>query len=156
MDDLNLDDIEKEVNQKNVVEERIKNLVTQKKEFEIKAEMESKARVELETKAKEMERERDFFASFSDSVAKNPAAAEYRDKIKEKVIGGYSMEDATIAVLHSEGKLIPKSERVEMAAGGSAPTQLSNQSPKSTQDMTQVDRLTALREAEKRGELFMS
>jgi hypothetical protein len=158
MEDLNLDELEKEINNKNAVEDRIRNLHSAKKEAEDKLQAESKARQELEARLAGVEKETTFLNSFSDTITKFPQAGEYRDKIKEKVLGGYSMEDATIAILHAEGKLnsAPKVERMENVTGGSAPNQITNNAPVSPGQMTQAQRFEALREAEKRGELFMS
>lgn len=162
MDDLNLDEIEKDINNKNTVEERVRNLHAGKKEAETKFEAESKARQEAEAKIATLEKESTFLNSFSDSIAKYPTATQFKDEIKNKVMSGYSVEDATVAILHSKGQLgtaqsvAQTIERVENSMGGSAPTQLANNAPKSAGQMTQAERLEGLREAEKRGDLFLS
>lgn len=141
-----------EVNQ---LEERMKNLVGGKKEAEAKAESEAKARQESDAKAASLEKERDFYSSFSDSIAKYPSAPEYKDKIKEKVMAGYSVEDATISILHAEGKLTPSAPQKENVTGGSAPTQITNQGSKTVQEMNSNERWDALREAERRGDISL-
>lgn len=57
------------------------------------------------TKRASAEKERDFFANFSEVVATNPAAKEHKEEILSKVKTGYTVEDATYAVLGKAGKL---------------------------------------------------
>src|SRR3990167_1056529 len=52
-----------------------------------------------------LEKERNFYQGFSDIVSTNPAAKDHRDEILSKVKGGYTVEDATFAVLGKAGKL---------------------------------------------------
>lgn len=158
MDDLNLDELDKEINNKNVVEERIRNLNSSKKLAEEKADTEAKARADAELRATSAEKERDFFASFSDSVSKFPGASEYKDKIKEKVMSGYSVDDATVSILHAEGKLGGQASSAptvknESPAGGSASNQITGTTNKSVGEMSQEERRSALIEAEKRGDI---
>lgn len=159
MDDLNLDELEKDITSKNAVEDRIRTLHAGKKEAEdARTQAETKAK-EAEDKLKVMEKETQFLSSFADSVSKPDfqGATEYKDKIKEKFNSGYSLEDAIITTLHSEGKFTPSPviERVENVGGGSASIQITN-SNKTSGQMTQAERLEALKEAEKRGDLYMS
>lgn len=157
MDDLNLDELDKDINNKNAVEERIRNLHSGKKEAELKAEAETKARQEAEAKLVQMEKETNFLNSYSDINIKFPGASEYKDKIKEKVMNsGYSVEDATVAVLHAEGKL--GSQPVAQApvgnvTGGSAPNQITNNPQKAVKEMSRDELWVAVAEAEKRGEI---
>ncbi len=105
----------------------------------------------------EAEKERDFYKDFSKQSSKYPNAADYEDEIREKVLKGYDMNDAVVAVLNKKGKLNmnqPKQER-EIVAGGSATTNPS-QGSKGVKDMTQAERLQALREAEARGDIGLS
>jgi hypothetical protein len=156
MDETQLDDIEQEITNKNAVEDRIRNLHKDKKEAEdAKAEAE-KAKLEAEAKLAIMEKETNFLNSFSDSIAKYPSAPEFKDKIKEKVMAGYSVEDATVAILHAEGKLTNPPPPRENVAGGSAPNQIISSTPKSVKEMTSNERWDALREAEKRGDLGLT
>lgn len=107
--------------------------------------------------AEEAAAERDFYKNLAKLSSKYPAAADYEDKILEKVKKGYDMDDATVAVLTKAGKLNnmpPKVER-ETVAGGSATTNPS-QGVKGPKEMTQAERLNALREAEARGEIGLS
>ncbi len=82
--------------------------------------------------------ERDFYKGFSETTSKYPQAAEHSDAILEKVKAGYPIEDATVSVLNSEGKLIPQKEDKEVVAGGSATTNPPD-SEKPSSDMSQAD-----------------
>lgn len=133
---------------------------------------EAKAALEEAKKAAETAtKERDFYASFSQSIAKYPGATEYQDKIKEKVMNGYTVEDATVAVLNSEGKLQPQAaapapeapaEAAQPAApapaaGGSAATAIpSGGATKSPTEMSLEEKRAALLEAEQRGDLSLN
>ncbi len=155
MDDLNLDELEKDINNKNAVEERFRNLANSRNEAQAKAEAETKARQDAEAKLAALEKETQFLNSFSDSLTKFPGAAEYKDKIKEKFSSGYSLEDAAVAILHAEGKLNPQQPVVnrESPAGGSATNQITQPQNKSIQEMGRDDLLNALKEAEARGDI---
>ena len=105
----------------------------------------------------EAEKERDFYKNLSKLSSKYPNATDFEDKILEKVKKGYDIDDATVAVLSKAGKLNtmqPRQER-EMVAGGSATTNPS-QGSKGIKEMTQTERLQALREAESRGDIGLS
>lgn len=149
---------EEEIINKNPVEDRIKNLSKGKKEAEEKADTEAKARMEAEDRVKAAEKETSFYKDFSGSITKYPNAGEYQDVIKEKVMSGYSVEDATVSVLAREGKLnipAPVVQR-ESPAGGSATNQIQNQGNKSLTEMTQADRRQAIIEAQNRGDIGLS
>jgi hypothetical protein len=114
----------------------------------------AKARAEAEAKSA-VEKERDFYKDFSVNVSKYPQASEYQEKILEKVKSGYSTEDAMVAVLAKEGKLSSQTystpQQQIQAEGGSAPTIQSGN--KSIYDMTAAEKLAALAEADKKGDL---
>src|ERR1035437_610055 len=95
MDETKIEEVEIT---KNAVEERMQKLANDKTKAE-------KAAVEAEAKMATAEKERDFFKDFSGSISKYPSANEYQDAIKEKVMSGYTVEDATVSVLAKEGKL---------------------------------------------------
>lgn len=157
MDETTLNEIEKDINNKNVVEDRIRNLANSKKEAEDKLQAEAKGRAEAEAKLASLEKETSFLNSFTDINTKFPTASEYKDKIKEKVMtSGYSVEDATISILHAEGKLNATQAPRENVAGGSAPNQITNQPTKTVKDMSSNERWDALREAERRGDIGLS
>jgi hypothetical protein len=152
-DELNLDNIEVQAEEKLKVKNRFQQLsdkvaTTSKERDDALA----KAQAEAEDKTR-LEKERDFYKDFSTNVSKYPNASEYQDKILEKVKSGYSTEDAMVSVLAKEGKLT--SPRVETAAitaeGGSASTVLAGD--KTTDQMSADDKRAALIEAEKTGDL---
>ena len=92
------------------------------------------------------ERERDFYASFSDTVASNPAAKDHKDEILGKVKSGYTIQDATFAVLGAAGKLggtVVTPPETQSPAGGSATTNASITDKKVT-EMTQAERRAIL------------
>lgn len=107
------------------------------------------------SKRETAEKELEFYKGFSKLSSKYPNAADYEDKIREKVLKGYDMEDAAIAVLNKSGKLMPQKVEREVVAGGSATTNPS-QGSKAFKDMSQAERLAALREAEARGDIGLS
>lgn len=142
----------------NPVEERIKSLSSKVKTVADERDAAKAGQEAADARALAAEKERDFYADFAVSSPKHPGASEYRDAIKEKVMAGYSVEDATVSVLNAEGKLsasvVPVVE-VAPAAGGSAVNQLPD-SNKTAADMTQAERREALIEAEKRGDISLT
>lgn len=142
--------VEEEITKKNPVEERMRNLSKAKLDAET-------AKTEAETKAQNAEKEVSFYKDFSGSISKYPAANEFQDAIKEKVMSGYTMEDATVAVLNREGKLQPQTAPIQRQspAGGSASNALSG-GAKSQTEMTRDERRQAIRDAEARGDISLS
>lgn len=106
------------------------------------------------------EKETAFYKDFSSQAGRYPAAAEFQDAIKEKVLAGYSVEDATVAVLNREGKLtapaVPPPPLPGPAAGGSASFTPTAPGDKSVAEMTRDEKRTALLEAEKRGDISLT
>ena len=103
------------------------------------------------------ERERDFYAGFTDVLANNPMAKDHKDEIKTKVLSGYTIEDATFAVLGKAGKLgQPKPEEPPSPVGGSATTTPPQGGEKGIPDMTREEKRAALMEAEKRGDISLT
>lgn len=91
-----------------------------------------------------------------------PFAKDAKDDIKKKVDAGYTVEDATIAVLGKQGKLktadqIQKENHDGDGLGGSAPinNNIDNGGKKEIKDMTQAEKLQALREEEAKGNIGM-
>jgi hypothetical protein len=133
----------------NDVEKRIKDLSR-------KVKLTSEERDEKDRLLKEggeqlatISKERDFFKDFSGNIAKYPQATEYQDAIKDKVMSGYTVEDATVAVLAKEGKLtmeVPPLAPKDNPAGGSAITNIGG-GEKSISEMSQEERRAALVEA---------
>lgn len=142
----------------NRTEQRIKDLSSKAKTFAQERDDAKAAAEAAEARAASLEKEKEFYASFSTNIAKYPGAAEHTDAIKEKVLAGYSVEDATVSVLNAEGKLMPQAQietytAPEPAAGGSATTPPLAGPSTEASGMTQEERRAALLEADKRGEL---
>ena len=157
-DDIEQEDTEVQLDeevQENKVEKRIKQLSN-------KVKLTSQERDELAKGKKSLEAERDtakkeveFYSSFSDAIDKYPAAKEYKDRIKEKVLSGYSMEDAAVAVLAKEGKLtMPKV--TENPAGGSATNPPMTGESKPLKDMTLEEKRGEVLKAMDRGDISLS
>jgi hypothetical protein len=156
-DELNLDfdnieaDTEERLKVKNRFEKLSEKVILTSKERD---DAQTKAQAESEARAN-AEKERDFYKDFSSNVTKYPNASEYQDQILEKVKGGYTTEDAMVAVLAKEGKLNMSSEPVQRSSGqvegGSAPT--SFEGGKNLQDMKPEEKLAALAELDKTGDL---
>ena len=152
---LDLDNIESNVEQKLQVKNRFEKLsekviLTSKERDELAA-----AKTLLEGEKDSLAKERDFYKDFSTNVTKYPNASDYQDQILEKVKSGYSTEDAMVAVLAKEGKLnmtsAPTPTPSFQVEGGSAPT--SFEGNKSLSDMKPEDKLSALAELDKTGDL---
>ena len=73
----------------------------------------AKDKAEADAKIAKLE----FESNFKDMVAEYPHAAEFKDKILEKVNAGISIKDATTIVLHGEGKLVTRSQIESDVAG---------------------------------------
>lgn len=143
----------------NPVEERIKSLSSKVKSTSEERDAAKAAEEAAKAAQASAEKERDFYAGFAESSPKHPGAVEYRDAIKEKVMAGYSVEDATVSVLNAEGKLtgtvVPVVE-IAPAAGGSAVNQLPDTSVKPLSEMTRDEKRAQLVEAEKRGDISLT
>ena len=155
-DELNFDELEVQAEEKLKVKNRFQTL-SEKVILTSKERDEAIAKAQAESEAKlTAEKERDFFKEFSANVSKYPQAAEYQDKILEKVKGGYTPEDAMVAVLAKEGKLNVTSEAPQAPSlqveGGSAPT--SFEGNKTLSQMTPEEKFAALKEAESSGDLI--
>lgn len=115
---------------------------------------------QAEEEARKAKEERDiavFENSFNQVSATYPLAKDFKDKIQEKVKAGYSVDDATIAVLQKEGKLmtqeqINKQNNAGDDLGGSAATGNLNAN-KGDKEPTVEEAAQAFRDAESRGEI---
>src|SRR3990167_424047 len=155
-DELNLEELDNEIDKESKVEKRIKDLSEKVRLTAEERDAEKKKLTEESAKAGNLQKEVEFLNSFGDQLGKYPDASSYRDKIKEKVLKGYSVEDATVSTLASEGKLSPKEVRVDNVAGGSAAVnQPVSGGQKPISEMTRDEKRNALLEAEKRGEISM-
>ena len=133
--------------QENRADKRIKDLSG-------KVETTSKERDEAIALAERAQKEAGFYKEFTGSLAKFPQASQFQDVIKERVMKGYSVEDATYAVLAKENQLSMKPV-VPSPVGGSAVNQPVS-GKKSVAEMTQAERLEALKQAEKEGWLGLN
>lgn len=106
--------------------------------------------------ATEALRERDFYAGFADVISTNPQAKDHKDEILTKVKGGYSVEDATYAVLGKAGKLGQTAPDTGHIAGGSATTSTPQGGKKPVNEMSRDEKRAALMDAEKSGEISLS
>lgn len=158
-DVLDLEKIDGDIENKNRVEKRIKDLSekvrTTSEERDEKDKLLAQAQVEKES----LQKERDFLNSFGDTIAKYPKATQFRDEIKEKVLKGYSVEDATVATLASKGELSapPREVKIDNPAGGSATVnQPAIEGQKTPAQMSREEKRSALLEAEQKGEIYIS
>lgn len=152
MDDLDLDFEIQET--ENKVKNRFNELANKVKETarERDTVLEEKRAIELERET--LAKERDFYASFTDSASQYPNAVQFKDQIKDKVLAGYTVEDATISVLAREGQLTsqPVMKR-ETVAGGSSSNAISNSGTKTVKEMSRDELRSALMDAERRGDI---
>lgn len=154
-DDVQLDDTsEGEVQQENRVEKRIKQLSN-------KVKLTSKERDELAEANEKLKAERDSLkkeSEFSSSFSESPhyqVAKDYKDEIKRKVSGGYSLEDAVVTVLAKEGKL-NAIKATESPAGGSATNLPMKGDQKPLQDMNREEKRAEVLKAMERGDISLT
>jgi hypothetical protein len=110
------------------------------KQLSEKVELTAKERDELKVLNETTTRERDFYKGYSEIVATHPNAKDHQDEIKEKVLKGYSVQDATFAVLGAAGKLGNQPTPTPQVAGGSAATAMPQGGQKEIKDMSQAER----------------
>lgn len=156
--DLNLDEldqIETNADNKLQVRNRFQQLANDKRTLAQEKEQVERERGEAQAKATQLEKELAFHKNFSQLSAKHPEAINFQDQILERVNKGMDAEEATVAVLFKEGKLNnqpPIQTQTFSPEGGSSINQLS-EGDKSPNDMNVNDKLIALQELEKSGEL---
>ncbi len=153
--DLNLDDLDQNADKQLQIKNRYQQLANDKRTLSQEKEELTKQKAEAEGKVNQLEKEKEFFKTFSQLSSKHPEASNYQDQILERVNKGYDPEEATLAVLAKEGKLGNQPQpqaQPPRAEGGSAVTNVSL-GEKAVNDLTPAERLEALRELEKSGEL---
>lgn len=91
-----------------------------------------------------LERENSFNSGFADMLGTYTAAKDHREDIKAKVLSGYTVEDATLAVLGKAGKLTGVTITPQSPAGGSATTTVTSTQDKEVKDMSQAERRAQL------------
>lgn len=92
------------------------------------------------------EKELEFYKSFS--KLKQPEAIDYQEKIKEKYLAGYDMDDAAISVLAKAGKYTAPQVR-QSPAGGSASTSVQSPDDKPVGEMSREEKRLKLLEFER-------
>lgn len=126
-------------------ENRAQERITQLSE-KVKTEAEAKEQA-LKEKA-DAEKRAQFAEGYADFASNNPAAKEFKEQIREKVMAGMSVEDAGFAVLGKAGKLgaaAPASQ--PQVAGGSAATVPPQTGEKPVSEMSQAEKREALAKA---------
>ena len=153
--DIDLDQLDENINKTNRVEQRLKDLSEKVRNTAQERDSLTEATKTLQVERDDALKERDFYAKFSDSTAKYAGAHEFKDKIREKVMAGYDVEDATVAVLAKEGKLSQPTQVVEKdtVAGGSSATAMSGGGQKTLSEMTRDEKRAKLVEAEAKGDI---
>lgn len=99
---------------------------------------------ESNTKIATLEKENAFNSGFADMLGTHSAAKDHKDDIKAKVLAGYSVEDATLAVLAKAGKLGAAATAQPQVAGGSAATAMPSGAQKEISDMSLTEKRAAL------------
>lgn len=130
-----------EITQPSPAEERIKSLSEKVRLTSEERDEKNRLLEESTKKIADLEKENAFNTGFVDVIATHAAAKDHKDEIKAKVIAGYTVEDATFAVLGKAGKLgqAPAPE-VPNPAGGSATNALPQGGVKPISEMTQAER----------------
>ena len=158
-DELDLEQLDNEIETTNKVETRIKDLSSKVKlTAEERDSAKRKVDEELARNAN-LTKEIEFLNSFGDQLSKHPEASPFRDKIKDKVLKGYSVEDATISTLASEGKLTASQATVQIdnvAGGSAAVNQPLTGSQKTIGEMNRDEKRAKLLEAEQRGDISVN
>lgn len=146
---------ENNIQEDNKVEKRIKELSN-------KVKTTSQERDDLVAAKKESDAERDnakkeveFYSAFSDTTDKYPNAKDFKDQIKEKVLVGYSVEDAAVAVLAKEGKLTAPKVSTNVAGGSATNVPISGES-KPLSEMTRDEKRAELLKAIERGDISIN
>lgn len=121
------------------------------KQLSDKVELTAKERDEKDNQLKEsntkiatLEKENAFNSGFADMLGTHSAAKDHKDEIKAKAMAGYSVEDATLAVLAKAGKLGVAPTTAPHVAGGSAATTMPQGAQKEVKDMTLAEKRAQL------------
>lgn len=158
MADVDLEQLDTEIESENRTEKRIKDLSEKVRLTAEERDEQKRLKAESDTKIADLEKERDFLNSFTEISGKYPDASSYRDKIKEKVLKGYSVEDATVSTLAGEGKFNPPKPviKVDSPVGGSAINQPTTGGEKPLSEMSREEKRAKLMEAEQRGDISVT
>ena len=142
--------------QESKVEKRIKQLSNKVKLTSKERDELAKGKQKLETERDTAKKEVEFYSAFSDTTDKYPNAKEFKDKIKEKVLLGYSVEDADVVVLEKEGKLTMPQPTPDNPAGGSATNLPNTGEPKPLKDMSLDEKRAEVIKAVDRGDISLT
>ena len=126
------------------------------KDLSDKLKAEGEARAKAEAERESAVKEADFFKNFNPLVSKYQGAGEYQEQIKERVLKGYDVEEATVAVLAKEGKYTPPvapEPPKDSPAGGSAINTMNTGGDKSLEDMSRDEKREALEQAIAKGQI---
>lgn len=146
----------------NKTQERITKLSSKVRDTAAERDTERSAREAAEAKATSLEVEKNFYQGFNAMTSKYAAAAEHTEDIKAKVVAGYSVEDATVAVLAANGKFGGTTAPVVQvappmpAAGGSAAIAIPDGGSKPIGQWTQIERRAKLVELQDAGDISLS
>ena len=118
--DLDLDQLDLDIEKDNKIEKRIKDLSEKVKLTAQERDEQKNLLGERDKTIAELQRENAFNSGFADVLGSHSAAKDHKEEIKAKVLSGYSVEDATFAVLGKAGKLGQAQAQVEITnpAGG--------------------------------------
>lgn len=158
-DILDLESLDNDIEKHSKVEKRIKDLSEKVRLTSEERDEKDKLLTQAQAEKEVLQKERDFLNSFGDALAKHPKAAQFKDEIKEKVLKGYSVEDAAISTLASKGEFSQpqKEATVENPAGGSAAVNQSvTDGQKTPAQMSREEKRAALMEAEQKGDIYIS
>lgn len=153
------DETEQIIEQPSESQKRITQLSDKVRETAEAKETAERKAAEAEASAAEAKRIAEFSEGFIDIVAQNPEAKAFKEEIKAKVLSGYTVQDATFAVLGANGKFgqpAAVQQPYAAVAGGSAVITPPQAGAKSVGEMTQAERRQALIEAEARGDFGLS
>lgn len=121
-------------------QERITELSEKVKTTATELQAEKDARIAAERKVA-------FVEGYAEILTTQPGAKDHKAEIEAKVASGYTVQDATYAVLGPTGKLVTTpAPQVPQPnpAGGSAPTQLPASGVKPVSEMSQAERRAKL------------
>ena len=155
-DDLDLEVLDEDIEKSNKVEKRIKDLSEKVRLTSEERDEQKRLLSERDVKIAELEKENAFNRGFVDVLVSHPMAKDHKDDILTKVKGGYSLEDATYAVLGKAGKLgQPSPPPVDNPAGGSAISPLIS-GEKTIKEFTRDEKRAKLLELEARGDISIT
>lgn len=144
------EDLDATLNEPSEADKRIKQLSENYKKTSEERDAEKVAREAAEKKAADAEKLAAFNETFVDIVAENPAAKEHKQTLKDKVMGGMSMDDAKIwlrGMTSSTGN-----ENVSSPIGGSSPVTVTPRDlNKPLREMKSEELRQAMEEADSQG-----